>query len=56
VYEKPDINQFDALEMELTNFIQSINGNDKPIVNGQAGRDALDVAVKIHDMILEDIH
>ena len=56
VYEKPDINQFDALEMELTNFIQSINGNDKPIVNGQAGRNALDVAVKIHDMILDDIH
>jgi predicted dehydrogenase len=56
VYEKPDINQFDALEMELTNFIQSINGKEKPIVNGQAGRDALDVAIKIHDMILEDIH
>lgn len=56
VYEKPDISQFDALETELSNFIASIKGNESPIVEGQAGRDALDVATKIHDMILEDIH
>ena len=53
---KPDISQFDALEMELSNFIASIMGDETPIVNGQAGREALDVAIKIHDMILEDIH
>lgn len=56
VYEKPDINPFDALEMELSNFISSIKGEQTPIVDGQAGREALDVAIKIHDMILEDIH
>ena len=56
VYEKPEISQFDALEMELSNFIASIMGDETPIVNGQAGREALDVAIKIHDMILEDIH
>ena len=56
VYEKPDISQFDALEMELSNFIASVMGDETPIVNGQAGREALDVAIKIHDMILEDIH
>ena len=56
VYEKPDVNQFDALEMELTNFIASVKGKSSPIVDGRAGRDALDVATKIHDMILEDIH
>ncbi len=56
VYEKPDINPFDALEMELSNFIASIKKEQTPIVDGQAGREALDVAIKIHDMILEDIH
>ena len=50
------INPFDALEMELSNFISSIKGEQTPIVDGQAGREALDVAIKIHDMILEDIH
>lgn len=56
VYEKPEINKMDALEMELVNFIASIQGKETPIVDGYAGREALDVAIKIHDMILEDIH
>ncbi len=55
-YEKPPVKSFDAMEMELTNFVRSIRGQEKPIVDGQAGRDALDVAIKIHDMIIEDIH
>ena len=56
VYEKPDVSQFDALEMELANFIAAVKRNESPIVDGVAGREALDVATKIHDMILEDIH
>ncbi len=56
VYEKPEVNKIDALEMELANFIASIQGKETPIVDGYAGREALDVAIKIHDMILEDIH
>ncbi len=56
VYEKPDVNKIDALEMELANFVASIQGKETPIVDGHAGREALDVAIKIHDMILEDIH
>ncbi|MFQ6678120.1 MAG: Gfo/Idh/MocA family oxidoreductase [Fidelibacterota bacterium] len=56
VYEKPEVSKIDALELELTNFIASIQGKETPIVNGHAGREALDVAVKIHDLILEDIH
>lgn len=56
VYEKPEINKIDALEMELANFIASIQGKETPIVDGYAGREALDVAIKIHDLILEDIH
>ncbi len=56
VYEKPNVKKIDALEMELANFIASIQGKETPIVDGHAGREALDVAIKIHDMILEDIH
>lgn len=56
VYEKPAIKKIDALNLELKNFIASIRGTEKPIVDGLAGRNALDVAVKIHDMILEDLH
>jgi hypothetical protein len=30
-------------------------GNETPIVDGVAGKQALDVAIKIHDKILEDL-
>jgi len=55
VYEKLPIEKIDALRLELTNFIESIQGKSKPIVDGKAGRDALDVATNIHKMIIEDI-
>ncbi len=55
-YEKPSVTSFDAMQMELTNFVRSIRGEEKPIVDGKAGRDALDLAIKIHNMIIEDIH
>ncbi len=55
-YEKPAVKSFDAMEMELKNFVQAIRGKEKPIVDGQAGRDALDLAIKIHNLIIEDIH
>lgn len=55
-YEKPEIKKQDALRKELENFVESIRGNTKPIVDGQAGRNALDVAIQIHDKILEDLH
>ncbi|MFQ6605024.1 MAG: Gfo/Idh/MocA family protein [Fidelibacterota bacterium] len=56
VYDKPPVKSFDALQMELTNFVQTIQGHARPIVDGQAGRDALELAITIHDMIIEDIH
>lgn len=56
VYEKPPIKKIDALQMELANFIESIRGTAKPIVDGKAGRDALEVAANIQKMIIEDIH
>lgn len=54
-YEKPAVKKIDALRMELANFIASVQGKENPIVDGKAGRDALDVAIRIHDMIIEDI-
>ncbi len=56
VYEKPSIKKTDALRLELTNFIESVQGNAKPIVDGKAGRDALEVAANIQKIIIEDIH
>jgi predicted dehydrogenase len=56
VYEKPKIEKIDALRLELTNFIESIQGKSKPIVDGKAGRDALEIAISIQKMIIEDIH
>ena len=55
VYAKPAIKKFDALKMELGNFIGSIQGREKPIVDGVAGREALAVATRIHQMIIEDL-
>ena len=54
-YEKPIVQKQDALKLELENYIQSIMGNETPIVDGVAGKQALDVAIKIHDKILEDL-
>jgi predicted dehydrogenase len=55
LYEKPEIKQHDALKMELENFIESIQGKATPIVDGAAGRNALDLAIQIHDKILEGL-
>ena len=56
VYEKPQIEKIDALRLELTNFLDSIQGKSKPIVDGKAGRDALEVATNIQKMIIEDVY
>lgn len=55
VYEKPEVKKIDALRLELTNFIDSIRGEATPIVDGKAGRDALEVAANIQKMITEDV-
>ena len=55
-YEKPPVKKIDALRLELSNFIESIQRKSKPIVDGKAGRDALEVATNIHKLIIEDIH
>ena len=50
-YEKPKVTQHDALRLELKNFIQSIKGIETPIVDGEAGKNALELALKIQQMI-----
>jgi predicted dehydrogenase len=55
-YEKPIIKIHDALKMELQNFIDSVKGKATPIVSGREGRDALNIAIQIHNKILEDLH
>jgi predicted dehydrogenase len=56
IYEKPTVSSFDPLRMELSNFIDSIKGKTKPIVSGSDGREALKVAIQIHEMIIKDLH
>jgi len=56
IYEKPKIKSKDPLQMELENFADSITGSSSPIVTGKSGRDVLEVAEHIHDLILEDLH
>lgn len=41
----------DALTMELESFVESINNNRSPIVDGQAGTKALYIAMEIMDKI-----
>tara|TARA_B100001250_G_scaffold409161_1_gene432937 strand:+ start:219 stop:1196 length:978 start_codon:yes stop_codon:yes gene_type:complete len=50
-YTKPKIQKTDPLRAELINFINSINGKEKPIVKGEDGRDALKLAIKITKLI-----
>ena len=54
-YQKPDLEKHDLLGLEIKNFIGSIKGQEKPIVNGLEARNALDVVIKINNMILEDL-
>jgi len=56
IYEKPEIDETDPLRAELDNFINSILKKEKPIVDGIAARNALDVVIKINEMILEDLN
>jgi len=55
-YDKPPVIAGDALRMELDNFIKSVQGKETPIVTGKAGREALEVAMEIQQMIVQDIH
>ena len=55
-YHKPVLSKIDPLKMELENFVFSIQGKQEPIVSGRDGRDALEFAMKIQEMIILDKH
>ena len=54
-YQKPNLEKHDLLGLEIKNFIRSIKGKEKPIVSGVEARNALEVVIKINNMILEDL-
>ena len=56
IYEKPKLLSFDALKAELENFADSINGLASPVVDGNAAKSALELAINIDQMIREDLH
>ena len=55
-YEKPTLEKKDLLKVELKNFISSIKGTETSIVSGVEGRDALQVALKIQNKIVQDLN
>ncbi len=55
-YQKPKLKKLDALKMELQNFILSIKKQENPIVTGEDGRDALEIALKIQEKIIQDVN
>ena len=56
VYEKPTITKKDALRLELINFTNAIKGIERPIVDGQSGREALNIAIKIQEKIIKEFN
>ncbi len=50
-YEKPEIQTYNALHLELSNFIRSVAGLEEPVVDGYSARAALDVAIRVQEAI-----
>jgi hypothetical protein len=46
----------DALEDELTSFVNAVRQRVSPEVTGQMGRDALNIAINIMDQIQSSTH
>ncbi len=51
IYEQPEMKKINALKYELESFITSVQENRRPVVNGEDGRMALDVAQQIMNKI-----
>ena len=50
-YEKPEIDEYDALEREIRSFVDAVIHDREPIVSAVDGRKALEVALAISDQI-----
>ena len=51
IYEQPEIKKTNALKYELESFINAVQTNARPVVNGEDGRHALEVAQEIMNKI-----
>lgn len=51
IYEQPEIKKINALKYELESFVNAVQQNTRPVVNGEDGRMALDVAQQIMQKI-----
>ena len=55
VYEKLKQKSINALALELENFIASIDGEEQPIVTGEEGLEALELAMLIQESIEQNL-
>jgi len=54
-YERRQIEEANALKMELESFLDAVRTGKRPAVSGEEGREALRVAIEITDMINSQI-
>ncbi|MEE4312357.1 MAG: Gfo/Idh/MocA family oxidoreductase [candidate division KSB1 bacterium] len=51
IYQKPNVEEVNALKEELISFIDCVQNSRQPIVSGEDGREALRVAIEITNLI-----
>ncbi|MFQ6609469.1 MAG: Gfo/Idh/MocA family protein [Fidelibacterota bacterium] len=51
IYQKPDVIPQNALKLELEHFIESIQHQKTPVVDGHSATEALDLAIRIQNII-----
>ena len=54
-YERRQIEESNALKMELESFVESVGTGNRPVVSGMEGKEALRVAIEITDMIKSQV-
>lgn len=55
IYERRQIDEANALKMELESFLDAARNNKRPVVSGEEGREALRVAIEITEMIRSQV-
>ncbi len=55
IYQKPQVEEGNALKSELSSFIECVQQNKLPVVSGHDGREALRVAIEITRMIKDQL-
>ncbi|NOZ61965.1 MAG: Gfo/Idh/MocA family oxidoreductase [Calditrichaeota bacterium] len=55
VYERRQVEEANALKMELESFLHAVRSGEKPAVSGEDGREALRVAIEITGLIEKQV-